>query len=429
MLTSVAHVSNRERTAHVLRRLSMGAHPDLIGGLSGTDAAIAKALDLSGKSPVPPAMTAPASYRAAQPTEIVPLIGWWLDQMRTPSRLIEERLVWFWHDHFATSLRKVRAPYLLRQQQVTIRAHTTGSFADLLHTVAKDPAMLIFLDGITNTAGKINENFGRECMELFTMGRDGGYTQADVVAASQSFSGWIANLPGVAATDRLTALGIAPWTAAFIPRRHDDSVKTLLGRRGDFDLDQALDIILEQPATGTFIATKLYRQLVGRAPSHATATKLGKSFANDYHILNLVEAITADPVFTADEAVRARVRTPVEKLNGALQAAGKNLSTVGPRGNVAANVLRTINYLPFLPPNVGGFPDGTLLLGPHDLVTAFDLLDTLGGPPPAPTNVDALLARFGIFDVSPTTRQVLNAEPDPTRRFALAAMSPEFAVT
>ena len=104
MLRSVAHVSNRERTAHVLRRLSMGAQPDLIDGLSSTDAAVAKALDLSGKSPVPPAMTAPASYRAAQPTEIVPLIGWWLDQMRSPSRLIEERLVWFWHDHFATSL-------------------------------------------------------------------------------------------------------------------------------------------------------------------------------------------------------------------------------------------------------------------------------------------------------------------------------------
>jgi uncharacterized protein (DUF1800 family) len=429
MLRSVAHVSNRERTAHVLRRLSMGAQPDLIDGLSSTDAAVAKALDLSGKSPVPPAMTAPASYRAAQPTEIVPLIGWWLDQMRSPSRLIEERLVWFWHDHFATSLRKVRAPYLLRQQQVTIREHATGSFADLLHAVAKDPAMLLFLDGITNTVGKVNENFGRECMELFTLGRDGGYTQADVVAASQSFTGWVANLPGMPTSDRLVALGIAPWTAGFIARRHDDSVKTLLGRRGDFNLDQALDVILDQPATGTFIATKLYRQLVGRTPSHDTATRLGKSFAHDYQILNLVEAITADPAFTADDAVRARVRTPVEKLIGILQAAGKNLSTIGPRGTIAANVLRTINYLPFLPPNVGGFPDGTLLLGPHDLVTAFDLLDTLGGPPSAPTNVDALLARFGIFDVSSTSRQVLSAEPDPARRFALAAMSPEFAVT
>jgi uncharacterized protein (DUF1800 family) len=429
MLTSVAQVSNQERIAHVLRRLSMGAHPDLIGEVSDTDAAIAKALDLPGGRPVPPAMAVPVNYRTTQPTDIIPLIGWWLDQMRSPSRMIEERLVWFWHDHFATSIAKVRAPYLLRQQQVTIREHATGSFADLLHAIAKDPAMLIFLDGITNTVGQINENFGRECMELFTMGRQGGYTQADVVAASQSFSGWVPNLPGIPALDRLTALGIAPWTAGFIPRRHDDSVKTLLGRRGAFDLDQALDIILDQPATGLFVATKLYRQLVGQTPSHDTAARLGKSFGHDYQIPRLVEAITADPAFTADAAVRSRVRTPVERLVGILQAAGKNLSTIGPRATVAANVLHTIDFLPFLPPNVGGFPAGTFLLGPHDLVTAFDLLDTLGGPPPTPTKVDALLARFGIFDVSSTSQKVLSAEPDPARRFALAAMSPEFAVT
>jgi len=78
---------------------------------------------------------------------------------------------------------------------------------------------------------------------------------------------------------------------------------------------------------------------------------------------------------------------------------------------------------------VGGFPSGTLLLGPHDLVTAFDLLDTLGGPPTPPPRVDDLLATFGIFDVSSSTRSVLDAESDPARRFALAAMSPEFAVT
>jgi uncharacterized protein (DUF1800 family) len=425
----VARVSNHERVAHVLRRLSMGAQPDLIGGVSETDAAIAKALDLSGKSPVPPAMAVPTNYRTTQPTDVIPLIGWWLDQMRSPSRLIEERLVWFWHDHFATSIAKVRAPYLLRQQHATIRSHATGSFADLLHAVAKDPAMLIFLDGRTNTAGQINENFGRECMELFTMGRDGGYTQADVVAASQSFSGWVPNLPGIPAADRLTALGIAPWTAGLIPRRHDSSVKTLLGRRGAFDLDQALDVILDEPATGMFVATKLYRQLVGQTPSHDTAVRLGKAFGHDYQILPLVESITADPAFTGDAAVRSRVRTPVEKLVGILQAAGKNFSLIGPRATVATNVLHTIDFLPFLPPNVGGFPAGTFLLGPHDLVTAFDLLDTLGGPPSAPTKVDTLLARFGIFDVSSTSHEVLNAEPDPARRFALAAMSPEFAVT
>ena len=91
---------------------------------------------------------------------------------------------------------------------------------------------------------------------------------------------------------------------------------------------------------------------------------------------------------------------------------------------MAVNALRQVDYVPFLPPNVGGFPSGTLLLGPHDLVGAFDLLDPLDAPPPAAKDVEALLARFGLFDVSSGTRHVLDAEPDPARRFALAATCP-----
>ena len=93
--------------------------------------------------------------------------------------------MWFWHDHFATSVAKVRVPYLMWQQHLTLRKHATGNFAELLHAVARDPAMLLYLDGVTNTAQERNENFGREVLELFTMGRDGGYTQNDVVEASR----------------------------------------------------------------------------------------------------------------------------------------------------------------------------------------------------------------------------------------------------
>lgn len=424
-------VSDRERIAHVLRRLSMGSHPDLVGQLGDTDTAIARALAVPGAPPTPPAMDPPASLKASQPAQIASLISWWVDQMQSSSRLIDERLTWFWSDHFATSLRKVRAPYLMRQQHATIRAHATGSFADLLHAVAKDPAMLVFLDGITNTAGKVNENFGRECLELFTVGRDAGYTQYDVVAASRSFTGWVVNIAGTPASARLTALGIAPWAAGFLPARHDRTVKTLLGTTGAFDLDRALDVILEQPATGTFIATKLYRTLVGRDPSTTTARQLGAAFARDYQIMGLVDSIVRSPDFTADTAVRTRVRSPVEKLVGIRQAAANSASTTPAalRPGAVANALRTADYLPFLPPNVGGFPQGSLLLGPHDLVSTFGLLATLDQPPVPPKSVDALLARFSIFDVSSTTRHVLDTERDPGRRFALAAMSPEFAVT
>jgi uncharacterized protein (DUF1800 family) len=422
--------------------MSMGVHPDVVAGLDSTDTAIARALDLSvGPAPVPPAMAPPVSYDAQRPIEIVGTIGWWLEQMGGNPRLIEERLVWFWHDHFATSLAKVRVPYLMHQQHGLIRQHATGSFANLLHAVAKDPAMLVFLDGPSNAAGMVNENFGRECLELFTMGIGGGYKQQDVVEASRSFSGWVVNVPGRRFSSRLSALGAGPWESIFIAPRHDSGEKKLLGQRGAFDLDGALDVILEHPSTGRFIATKLYRQLVGLDPDDRTIHRLGDAFAQDWSIMGLVEAIASEPAFTSDGAVRARVRTPVEKLVGMAQAGGSaqvELGAIRARAAAAGSeagasgvgeALRTIGFIPFVPPNVGGFPEGTLLLGPHQLVHTFDLLNVLSSPPTEAVAADELLGRFGIFDVEKSTRRVLDRETDPGRQFSLAALSPEFAVT
>ncbi len=434
-------VSERERISHVLRRLSLGAHPTVVAGLPDVDAALARALDLSPPPATVPLGTPPTAVDAQRPIEIVGTIGWWLDQMRTPDRMVEERLVWFWHDHFATSIAKVRVPYLMAQQHATIRAHATGSFSDLLHAIAKDPAMLLYLDGVTNAVGSINENFGRECLELFTLGIGGGYTQQDVVEASRAFSGWAIHIPGRPSA-RLGDLGVAPWQSTMIRRRHDQGTKQLLGSAGAFDLDGAIDVILSRPATARFIAGKLHRELVGLDADDATAQRLGRAFRRDWSIMGLVEAIVDDPAFTSDAAVRARVRTPVEKLVGILQAAGNpplDLTSVtrpGVGGDPArrsaagvASALRSIGFIPFVPPNVGGFAGGAGLLGPHQLVHTIDLLQALSTPPPVPDDPADLLARFGLFDVSRATRDVVGRERDPGRRFALVALSPEFAVT
>ena len=428
-------VSERERISHVVRRLSMGVHPDLVAELESPEAAIARALDLSVASPpaLPP-MDPPSSYNEQQPIGIAPTIAWWLGQMQTNPRLVEERLVWFWHDHFATSLAKVRVPYLLYQQHATVRTHATGSFADLLHAMAKDPAMLVYLDGVGNQVRNVNENFGRECLELFTMGIGGGYTQDDVVEASRAFSGWVVNVPGRPFSERLSALGAAAWGSIFIPTRHDSGEKELLGQGGPFDLDRALDVILEHPSTSRYIAGKLYRELVGIDPDDKTSRRLGDAFARDWSIMALVEAIGSVPAFTSNAAVRAKVRTPIEKLVGIAQA-GQGLVALGAVTNRPAQVngvgeaLRTIGFIPFVPPNVSGFPDGSLLLGPHQLVHTFDLLQALPSTPAAADDVDTLLARFGVFDIATSTRRVLEQERDPGRQFTLAAMSPEFAVT
>lgn len=427
-------VSDRERVAHVVRRLSMGAHPDVVRELDGTDAAISRALDLRGPAATPLALDPPADFKAArQVREIVAPITWWLGRMQGPDRLVEERMTWFWHDHFATSLAKVRSPYLMYQQHLTLRQHATGNFADLMKAVAKDPAMLLYLDGITNAATERNENFGRECLELFTMGRDGGYTQDDVVAASRAFTGWAIAIPGRPALARLGA----PWSAVFVARRHDTGTKTLLGATGTFDMDGALDVILDHPATGEFVVAKVYRELVGLDPDHATVAALAKNFRRDYEIMPLVTAIVQHDAFISDAAVRVKYRSPVEKLVGIVQASGGAAPSDGKQATRlqagrasggAARALRSMSYLPFVPPNVGGFPKGARLSGPSNLVHSFDLVQAAGEAPHT-KSVDDLFARFGIFDVSDTSRAVLARERDPGRRFVLAAASPEFTLT
>jgi uncharacterized protein (DUF1800 family) len=407
----------------------MGPHPSVLPDLHDTGAAVARALDLSAPAAPPLEFPAPADATSGRDlTAIGPPIAWWFERMASSDRMIEERLVWFWHDHFATSLAKVRFPYLMWQQHLTLRQHATGNFAELLTAVAKDPAMLVYLDGITNAAQSRNENFGRECLELFTLGRNGGYTQDDVVAASRSFTGWVVDIPGRVAT----RLG-TPWSAVFVPRRHDAGAKTLLGQTGAFDMDGALQVILDDPSTAKFVAAKLYAELVGLDPSDATTEALAKTFRRDYEILPLVQAIVQTDAFTSDDAVRAKYRTPVEKLVAILQsteAGGIDLGRVRPgnrsqaRGGPLATALRTLSYLPFLPPNVGGYPKGARLLGPGNLVHTFDLLQAVAAPPKS-ASVDDLFARLGVFDISPQSRDAVTRQHAAGTRFALAVASPE----
>jgi uncharacterized protein (DUF1800 family) len=170
------------------------------------------------------------------------LRGWWLQEMvATPSPLTE-RMTLFWHNHFVSAQPKVRYTQLMYRQNVLLRSHATGNFAKLLHAIARDPAMLIYLDTATNRRDAPNENFAREVMELFTLG-EGHYTEADIKEAARAFSGW----------------SLDPERLDFVmrPRLHDAGEKTVLGRKGPWQGDDVLDILLEQPATAEFIVRKL----------------------------------------------------------------------------------------------------------------------------------------------------------------------------
>ena len=419
--------SDRERIAHVTRRLGMGASPVIAADASSVDDAIARALDLSEPAHELVEFEVPQSVEDARnPGGMLQGIISWVESATVPTRLIEERLTWFWQDHFSTSLRKVPFPYALWQQHKTIRSHATGNFADLLKAVSTDPAMLAYLDGMQNTQGAINENFGREVMELHTIGT-GNYTEEDVYEAARCFTGWVVNIPNER-SDRVPD-SVALWSSFFVDRRHDDATKTLLGITGQHDLFDALDILLDHPATRPRIASKLYTSLTGLEPDADTRTRLATAF-EDYEIMPLVEAIAASPGFVSDAAIRTQVRTPFERLITLIQGIGQYQPRWQTRLTRNAERIVSAGFIPFAPPNPAGYPKGSDLLGPHALVHNLDLLQVIDedGAQPDPTGFSNL-NQLGIFDIAPETANTISQAPSPQHQLALAIGSPEMLLT
>ena len=405
--------------SHVYKRLGIGPNPDRVASASSPEDAIAAILDASRTPIEVMSMDPPADreeYRDV--ARVAPLIAWWLEQMAFSADPLTERMTWFWHDHFATSIRKVRAPYLMWLQHRTIRRLALGPFSDLLVAVAKDPAMLIYLDGAQNNADAVNENFAREVMELHTMGT-GEYTQTDVTEAARALTGWLFHLPF---NERVVvAAGARPeWEAFFVPARHAQGSKTVLDVTSDHDLDSIVELLVEHPATQRRIASKLFEALTARPPTTDELDHLTSRWSTTDPTSVLVEAIVELPAFLDVASLDTRIKTPVERLIGLVQAYGDGIPAE------ASYALHAQSYLPFNPPNPAGFPSGETLIGPHQLVHAFDFLHVIDAPAAASTA--DVFERLGLYDVEDRTRSVVEAAA-PSHRLPLAVNSPEYALT
>lgn len=416
----MAGYSERELVAHAVRRLGMGANPWLAARAIDADEAIARCLDLGGIRAEPPVPAPPASWEELDyefPMEV--LVPWWLDEMVAARRPLAERLVWFWHDHFATDAPKVDNPYLTAVHHATLRRHATGSFAELLRAVAADAGMLAYLDALDSSADAPNENLARELMELHTLGV-GSYAQTDVTEVARAATGYRLNEPHWE-RDGFVYEDAEPWSAVLDPSLHDGGPKRILGRMGRFDLGDVVEILLEHPATARHVAAEMFTELVGLPPDRHTTRRLGDRFRRDYEIVPLVEEIVAGPDFLSREAVRAKYRTPLEKAVTLLQAFG----TSGVDLAGVAWQLASVGYLPLEAPNPAGFPKGPGLLGPYRLLFPFSVLAMLPEEPEPPADPFEAL---GLYDVSGESRRVA-AAASPHRALVLAAGSPEFALT
>ena len=184
----------------------------------------------------------------------------WVYRMINTRRPLEEKMALFWHQLFATGNSKVDNPPELTQQIAMFREHGMGSFRDLLVELAKNPAMIFWLDNNGNHMGAINENWGRELLELFSMGV-GNYSEDDIKEASRAFTGWT-----IGPKIPRNPLGRFYWDFEYRPEDHDDGEKTFLGHTGNFDGQDIIDIVVKQPATARFMSRHLYNFFVADEP-------------------------------------------------------------------------------------------------------------------------------------------------------------------
>ena len=302
------------------------------------------------------------------------LRGWWLREMvATPSPLTE-RMTLFWHNHFVSAQPKVRYTQLMYRQNVLLRTHALGRFDELLHAVAKDPAMLIYLDSATNRRGSPNENFAREVMELFTLG-EGKYSEDDIKQAARAFTGWSIDLD----------------TGDYLFRRllHDGGEKTVFGKSGNFDGDAVLDIILAQPAAAEFVVRKLWREFVSPQPDEARVKKIAAQFrASGWSIAQPVRALLLQPEVIARDEDNALVKSPADLMVGFVRQSGGELS----QPVAAAVALAGMGQNLFSPPNVRGWPGGDAWINTNTLLARKQFLErTLNASAGGKSNVEAAM--------------------------------------
>jgi uncharacterized protein (DUF1800 family) len=264
---------------------------------------------------------------------------WWADRMLNTRRPLEEKMTLFWHGHFATSEDKVRDARKMLLQNQTFRRLATGNFRDLMIAVAKDPAMLAYLDAGVNVKGAPNENFAREIMEIFTMGV-GHYTETDIREGARAFTGWN--------SDDLTFV--------VHPEQHDATPKAFLGRTSNFDGVDVIDAILAQSATADFIAAKLYRYFVRDDLDPALQSRLGAVFRNaHYELKPLLRTIFLSRDFYSQASIGTHIKSPVELVISTYKKLGATAIPGIPDFNETTEAM---GQALFWPPTVAGWAGG-----------------------------------------------------------------------
>jgi uncharacterized protein (DUF1800 family) len=294
--------------------------------------------------------------------------GWWLRRMLSSPNPLHEKMTFFWHDHFATSMQKVKEPTLLVLQNQLFRENALGNFKSLTHAISKDTAMTLYLDTQTSRKGKPNENFARELMELFTLGQ-GNYTEEDIRESARSFTGYT--------LDRRTG------TITHDRRLWDDGEKRFLGKTGNFDGDGIIDVIFQQSQAAQYLPMKLWEFFAFEKPPQAAVEALGKTFAEGkFEIKPLLREIFGSKAFFVPDCMANQIKCPIQFL---IQSV-KQLETSMVPPAYALYVQSQLGQILFAPPNVAGWDWGKAWINTNTLLTRYQISGYLckGSKAPVP---------------------------------------------
>ncbi len=370
------------KAAPLLRRASFGVAPQALNALLGmpADEAVAMLVDEAVAVPIPeppewanafpPPWDGPEDVLQAYFDQQFPWfeehVVQWLERMYQVG--LREKMTLFWHDHFATEWEVYFFSPMAYRYLALLRERALGNFRDLVYRIGLDPAMLVYLDGESNTGFEPNENYGRELLELFTMGQYDGqgnpnYTQGDIVELSRALTGWYVQYED--------------FTAHFDHYRYDDHEKEIFGQRANFNYISVIDLIFEQRARqiAEFIARKIYTEFVFVTPDEAVVAEMADLFlANDFEIAPVVKALLQSAHFFDDQAMGAKIKGPVALLVGMLKEIDVD--------NFLDDTFHRIHYSAheleqgvLEPPNVAGWPGYRRWISTSTLATRWEVVD------------------------------------------------------
>lgn len=288
--------------------------------------------------------------------------GWWFRRMLVTRTPLREKMTLFWHDHFATSMQKVRQAVYMVWQNELFRAHAFGNFKALTQKILLDPAMMVYLDTETSRKGRPNENFAREVMELFTLG-EGNYSEQDIREAARAITGYQINRnTGKVVHNR---------------RNWDGSPKTLLGRSGNFDGAGVIDVLFEQEAAARLVPLKLWTYFVAEDPRAEVVDALAKVFRESgFEVVPLLRTLFRSRLFYSEPVMRDQIKSPLQFL----VQLHKQLELAEPPPGFAANAQQQLGQVLLMPPNVAGWDWGKGWINTNTLLARYNLAGQLLSP-------------------------------------------------